>query len=199
MTDAEYIFYQTSKDRKRNGRGDYNKKRQGGKTIRFPSDSLSRKEKNALNGEVTTYSFIKPLTWEEFRKMPTDIQQKYFDTIKEKFDGIPFVLLSESLGMKNGTVTSYMSTKGLKFGDGKRTRASKFLETEEGKAWVKWHEDYRPSKKEEAVVEVSDNDVNVPSEDVEQKEKALTDADKIAQLIASLAGTGAKITIEITV
>ena len=47
MTDAEYLFRQTSKERKRNGIGDFHKKRGGGKVVRFPSDHLSRKEKKA--------------------------------------------------------------------------------------------------------------------------------------------------------
>ena len=39
MKDAEYLFRQTEKERKRIGRGDFNKKRQGGKQIRFPRRS----------------------------------------------------------------------------------------------------------------------------------------------------------------
>ena len=51
MNDAEYLFKQTSSERKRIGRGDYNKKRQGGKAIRFPSDHLTKKEIEAMSGE----------------------------------------------------------------------------------------------------------------------------------------------------
>ena len=82
MTDAEFVFNQTSAERKRNGRGAFNKVRQGGKYVRFPSDGLSRKEKAKLNGEVVKYSFVAPLKWEEFRAMPKDIQQNYLDLIR---------------------------------------------------------------------------------------------------------------------
>lgn len=210
MTDAEYVFNQTSKERKRNGRGDYNKKRQGGKTIRFPSDNLSRKEKNAMNGEVKTYSFYKPLYWDEFRKMPNDIQQEYLDTIKEKFGKIPGRMLAESLGVKYSTFTSFMSVNNLTFrnDDGKRQRRGTFIGTDAGKAWVKWHEDSRGSEivTGEGTVEVNPCGKDVAEYNgnlVEVREDAelpvkISDADKIASLIASLAGTGAKLTIEIT-
>lgn len=51
MTDEEYLFRQTEIERKRIGYGDRNKKRQGGRYVRLPSDNLSRKERNAMNHE----------------------------------------------------------------------------------------------------------------------------------------------------
>ena len=45
--------------------------------VRMPSDSLSRKERQGLNGEVTTYNIGKPMTWEEYNALPEDIQTMY--------------------------------------------------------------------------------------------------------------------------
>ena len=43
MTDEEFIFRQISAERKRIGRGDFNKKRKGGRFVRLPSDNLTKK------------------------------------------------------------------------------------------------------------------------------------------------------------
>ena len=52
MTDEAFVFNQTVRERKATGYGAYHKKRKGGRTIRFPSDNLSRRERQQMNGEV---------------------------------------------------------------------------------------------------------------------------------------------------
>ena len=210
MTDAEYVLKQTNAERKRIGRGDYNKKRRGGKTVRFPSDNLSRKERAKLNGEPITYSFAKPLFWGEFLEMPRDIQQSYLDTVKEKFAGLSGPTLAKSLCVKYSTFTSYLSSKDLAFGrvDGKRPREKTFLKTEDGKAWVKWHETYRKESAAKEVVKESVDEVKEEPEikeefvkEVEREPVKIENSDGIEDFIlalASLRGTGAKITIELT-
>lgn len=200
MTDAEYIFRQTSKERKRNGIGDFYKKRKGGKVIHFPSDHLSRKEKKALNGEVKTYSFRDPLNWEQFRAMPKDIKQQYLDTLTDKFHGVLLTMIAESLGVKITTLTPYMIRQELKFNSKKdlgapRSARKRFLETEDGKAWVKWHEDSKRQQKLEENTEIEAIELETHEADGETE---VSDVDKLANLIASLKGTGAKVTIEIT-
>ena len=212
MTDAEYLFRQTSSERKRIGRGDYNKKRQGGKVIRFPSDGLSRKEKKALNGEVMTYRFYKPITWEEFKKLPNDIRQEYLDMIKEKFGLIPGPLMAESFGVVYSVFTAFLCDNKLTFrnSNGKKVRTKTFLATEDGKAWAKWHKDYRGSSDSERAEIVSEDSKGEAVEEYngsngrtievvkdEQPIVKVNDVDKIASLISSLVGTGAKLTIEI--
>ena len=180
LNDAEYIFNQTSRERKRNGIGTFSKKRQGGHIVRFPSDGLSRKEKKELNGEVKTYSFYKPLKWDEFSKMPDDIKQEYLNLLESKFDGLPLTAVAESLGVTMNTMSPHMFNHGLKYRVGKKmVREKTFLKTDDGKAWVKWHEDSAED-----------------SEELDTEEES--DIDKIVNLIRGLAGTGAKITIEMT-
>lgn len=222
MTDAEYIFKQTSAERKRIGRGDYNKKRRGGKTVRFPSDNLSRKEKVKLNGEPITYSFAKPLFWEEFKGMPNDIQQEYLDTMKEKFKGLPGTTLAKSFGVAYSTFTSYLALKHLTFNstvDGKRPREISFFRTEDGEAWIRWHETYRKESvveaeevseaKEEPVAEVKEEpavEVKVVAEEkcdppkvevIEPSEKKCDSVDALIVALNALRGTGAKVRIEV--
>lgn len=85
MNDAEYLFRQTSAERKRIGRGDFNKKRQGGKQVRLPSDNLSRKEWEKMNGECKSYDMAKPVAWESFKQWPADLQRSYLLGLGEKF------------------------------------------------------------------------------------------------------------------
>lgn len=216
LTDAEFIFNQTSSERKRIGRGTYNKKRQGGRTVRFPSDGLSRKEKREMNGEVKTYSFYKPLKWEEFSKMPDDIKQEYLTLLESKFEGLPLTAIAESLGVTMNTMSPHMFNHKLKYRVGKPRMVKKsFLKTEDGKAWIKWHEDSAAVEgalaKEEEISEVKEAEaieneadaenvveVKIESEvEAENEVKAEDDIDKIVNLIRGLAGTGAKITIEL--
>lgn len=208
MTDAEYIFRQTSKERKRNGTGDFHKKRKGGRVIHFPSDHLSRKEKKALNGEVKTYSFRDPLTWEQFKEMPKDIRQQYLDTLTDKFHGVLLSMIAESMGVKRVTLGTHMNRHGIHFNSkadsgAMRSARKRFLESEDGKAWVKWHEDSNRRKtldgnatiEENAAIEAENYEVEPIDAD---DETSVSDVDKLANLIASLKGTGAKVTIEIT-
>ena len=82
MQDAEYIFKTTEKERKRLGRGAFSKK--GGvrsKKCTLPSDYLTEAERRAMNGEVNHYNMNHRYSWEEFMKLPVDIQQLYQQTL----------------------------------------------------------------------------------------------------------------------
>lgn len=68
MTDAEYLFKLTERERKRNARGAKNKIKGGGGAVRLPSDNLTKKEREAMNGETVTYLGIK--TWNRGRNLP---------------------------------------------------------------------------------------------------------------------------------
>lgn len=72
MTDEAFVFNQTVRERKATGYGAYHKKRKGGRTIRFPSDNLSRRERQQMNGEVVSFDPRKFYTAEEFSMLPPD-------------------------------------------------------------------------------------------------------------------------------
>lgn len=88
MTDAEYLFKQDIKEKKAAGRGVFHKKAsvKGLKGCRMPSDYLTRKEKNAMNGEVVTWSPKAYYTWEEFKAFPHNIQHDYLKAMCEKYE-----------------------------------------------------------------------------------------------------------------
>lgn len=200
MTDAEYLFKQTSMERKRDGRGTYSKKRQGGKTVRFPSDLMSRKEKAKLNGEVKAYRFRDPLSWKEFRGMPRDLQQEYLDLISEKFPGVLNTMVATSLGATVNSLNQYLSKHKLKIKrpDGWKPDAKKFNASEDGVAWSKWNgydkvegEKTDPTDDEQAVVEAAEENVEVTTVNE-------NDIENFIMALRMLKGTGAKVTIEVT-
>ena len=85
MNDAEYIFKQTASERKRNGYGDYHKKRQGGRQVRLPSDHLSKKELAALSSDVTKFNLNAPVCWAEFKNWPNDLKIEYLQKLEHRY------------------------------------------------------------------------------------------------------------------
>ena len=88
MTDEKFLFVTDCADKKRTARGIHNKRTHTGKggKVRFPSDNLSRKELNAMNGEVVSYKLNEPMTWAEFKALPDDIKKTYIKLLRDKFD-----------------------------------------------------------------------------------------------------------------
>lgn len=87
MSDEEFIYRQDIKEKKAAGRGAFHKK--GGsksKKCNFPSDYMTRKEKQALNGEVFSYDPRKWYSWEEFKAMPMEYQIKYINSLLTRYN-----------------------------------------------------------------------------------------------------------------
>lgn len=78
MTNEEYCFKQTIKKRKSLARGSFYKKcGSKSKKCSLPSDKMTAKQRKELNGQVMSYNLNKPMTWKEFKELPTDIQKIY--------------------------------------------------------------------------------------------------------------------------
>lgn len=196
MTDEEFVFRQTERERKRNGRGTFNKVRQGGKHIRFPSDNLSAKEKKAMNSEVASYNFSKPIEWKQFQRMPRDLRQEYLDMLTDKYFGISNALIGESMGVKNNVFAPYLTRHGLKVHRRVDMSRTEFYSTEDGEKWTLWVNGDKGEKNEDADCGEG-KDVTVDKE-VEKNDADKIDVRNVAALLQMLQGTGAKLTIEIS-
>lgn len=88
MNDEKYVFITDCAEKKRTARGIHNKRTHTGKggKVRFPSDYLTRKEREAMNGEVKTYSLNRPMLWKEFKLLPDDIRREYIEGLQKRFD-----------------------------------------------------------------------------------------------------------------
>lgn len=182
MDDARYIYYQDVKEKKRIARGSQHKVRGGGRKVKMPTDYLTRKEKSALNGELISYNLNSPMKWREFNKMPEDIQEEYITGLVRKYNANAS-WLGEMFGVGRATVTRWGATHNITFRamSGKQIRNIK----PKWEAFLNAHE-WKPEDK--------------PELKPEDKPEAITDIEAptdIAKLISMLAGTGAKLTIEV--
>lgn len=194
MKDAEYLFKQTERERKRIGRGDFNRKRQGGKQVRFPSDHLTKKEREAMNGEVVSYQLGKPTDWATLKSWPEEIQKVYLTGLRKTY-GVGGKEIGEMLGVAKVTVCHHEKKLGVSAPIGKRTS----LRREE---WAKFLGRKVEPVEAEAAADPEPEAVEEPAP--EEKETPtcpqLDDIMKIAEFLLSIKATGAKakVTVEIT-
>lgn len=194
MKDAEYLFRQTEIERKRIGRGDFNKKRQGGKQVRFPSDHLTKKERDAMNGEVVSYQLGKPTDWATLKSWPEEIQKVYLTGLRKTY-GVGGKEIGEMLGVAKVTVCQHEKKLGVSAPIGKRTSLreeewNKFL----GRSVERVEEETKAEPKVEPLrsknIDLTLTHPMIPI--IKESEEF-----DLAKLLKSLAGTGAKVTIEI--
>lgn len=88
MTDEEYVFRSECADRKRVARGSFNKRSHAGKggSVKMPSDYMTKKERDKMNGEVQSYNLNSPMKWAQFKQMPDDIKREYLSSIISKYN-----------------------------------------------------------------------------------------------------------------
>ncbi len=194
MTDEEYLFRQTSSERKKIGYGDRHKKRGGGRYVRLPSDHLSKKEKEKMNGEVHNFNLSAPTRWHEFITWPKDLQVEYIQRLEEAYHAKN----EDIAGMLDVSISCYRKYKNSlgikgKAGHGKpidRDGWAKFIGANE----------FAP----EILVESSpvvEEKVELPEQKEEKPEPIKVDNSSImniAILLEALKGSGAKLTIEVT-
>ena len=88
MTDEEYIFRTECAEKKRVARGSFNRLSHAGRggRVKMPSDYMTKKERDEMNGEVITYQMNKPMSWAKFKRMPDDAKREYINSIIHKYD-----------------------------------------------------------------------------------------------------------------
>lgn len=116
MTDAEYLFKLTERERKRNARGEKNKIKGGGGAVRLPSDNLTKKEREAMNGETVTYKVYSPVKWPEFKRWPPDIQREYFKRLDTSYRPTA-EMYAAMFGVSKNTVSALRASLGVKTGN----------------------------------------------------------------------------------
>ena len=107
MTDEKYTFITDVAEKKRTARGAFNKRTHNGKggKVRFPSDYLSNKERNKMNGEIREYRMNSPITYAEFKKYPDDLKKKYVKRLRDMFD-VSNTDIAAMMGVKAKTLNS---------------------------------------------------------------------------------------------
>ena len=107
MTDEEYIFRTECAEKKRTARGSFNRLSHAGKggRVKMPSDYMTKKERDKMNGEVQSYNLNRPMKWTQFKQMPDDIKREYINSIVEKFDPQQ-IAIAEMLGVSTRTISN---------------------------------------------------------------------------------------------
>lgn len=112
MRDELYSFYADLKDKKSTARSAFKKRSHCGKggAVRLPSDNLTKKELNALNGECKTYRLNSPMKWAEFKSMPDELQLSYLTALRNKYN-VSDAQLAKMFGVAQATASVYLRKK----------------------------------------------------------------------------------------
>lgn len=134
MKDEEYLFHSEVRDKKVTARSARNTRTHNGKRgmVKLPSDYMTKKELNAMNGEVKSYRLNEPMSWKEFKAMPDDIKVTYVKLLREKFHCIDSAI-AEMMGIHKATFHNEMNRLGIMVG-GKGRR--KWEDKDAFWAWV---------------------------------------------------------------
>ena len=166
MPDEQYVMISDSIEKKKIAHSSHNRKTHCGKggRVKFPSDYLSKKELKAMNGDVKSYSLNKPMTWEEFRRMPQDLQIMYIKKLRNEF-GVPDIVLSKAMGVCKSSFSKAMRDLNLSLGKSAGATGKKWLNSEKSSKFYEYWNKF--NKKEDAVEEDS----------VEEKNEAVEERD----------------------
>ena len=104
MTDEKYVFVSDVIDKKQTARSARSRRTHTGKggRAKLPSDYMTKKELEAMNGECKTYRLNSPMKWFEFKAMPDDIKISYIKLIREKY-GATDSAIADMLGIHKVT------------------------------------------------------------------------------------------------
>jgi hypothetical protein len=134
MKDETYSFISDVKDKKITARSAKHMRTHCGKggRVRLPSDNLSKKELQKMNGECKSYRLNSPMAWNEFKAMPDDIKITYIKLLREKFD-VPDCEIYKMFGTNKDALSRYFKALGLRV---PRKNSKREWKKEEWFAWV---------------------------------------------------------------
>lgn len=114
MKDEEYLFHTDCRDKKIVARSARSKRTHNGKRgrVKLPSDYMTKKELNAMNGEVKSYRLNEPMSWKEFKAMPDDIKVTYIKLLREKY-GVSDTNIGKMLGVSQNGIASHLRKLGI--------------------------------------------------------------------------------------
>ena len=168
MPDEQYVMISDSIEKKKIAHSSHNRKTHCGKggRVKFPSDYLSKKELKAMNGDVKSYNLNRPMTWEEFRSMPQDLQIMYIKKLRNEF-GVPDIVLSKSMGVCKSSFSKAMKDLNLSLGKSAGATGKQWLNSEKSSKFSEYWNKFE-NKKEDIIEEESakDETENVKETDI---------------------------------
>lgn len=112
MNDFDYDVMQ----KKRTARSAYAHVRfkRGGCTL--PSDLKTRKEREAMNGEVKSYNVTRPMRWQEYKRLPDDLKREYWRNMQSY--GGTAMWLTDYMGCSDAAIRLAAKEVGVPFARG---------------------------------------------------------------------------------
>lgn len=114
MKDEEYLFRLDSKEKAITARSAHNTRSHCGKggRVKLPSDYMTKKELNAMNGECETYRLNEPMKWDEWKRLPNDLRIDYIKLIRQKFNA-PDTEIAKMLGCHKVSLAREVAQLGI--------------------------------------------------------------------------------------
>lgn len=108
LPDEQWAMIEDSIDKKRTAASAFKQRTHCGKggSVKFPSDFMSKKELNAMNGDVKSYRLNAPLSWDEFKELPNDLKVDYIRSLRSKFN-VPDNAIAEMFDVSLAKLTLY--------------------------------------------------------------------------------------------
>lgn len=175
MPDEQYVMISDSIEKKKIAHSSHNRKTHCGKggRVKFPSDYLSKKELKAMNGDVKSYNLNRPMTWEEFRSMPQDLQIMYIKKLRNEF-GVPDSVLGKAMGVCRSSFSKAMRDLNLSLGKNAGAKSRQWIGSEKSSKFSEYWNKFENKKEgtlEKVIVEdeaVEEDNDNEESKDIEE-------------------------------
>lgn len=184
MSDEQYEYVKDCKEKSITARSARHTKTHTGKggAVKFPSDYMTKKEREAMNGECKSYRMNDPITWEEFKSWPKEHQETYIKLLRKKFN-VPAGDISEMMGMHRSMLSYHI--KRNKLNVGKFTTGHHTWDKDGFLAWCSGAKGGMVKPSETPVEEESDAEINIPEEDADlllKEEEARESMDNYAPI-----------------
>ena len=125
-----------------------------------------------MNGEVKSYNLNRPMTWEEFRSMPQDLQIMYIKKLRNEF-GVPDNVLGKAMGICRSSFSKAMRDLNLSLGKGAGATGRQWLNSEKSSKFSEYWSKF--NKKDDAVKEDSVEEKNEALEEMDISEEKSND------------------------
>ena len=83
----------------------------------MPSDYMTKKERDQMNGEVQSYTLRYPMKWEHFKRLPDDLKHEYLSAIISKYNP-QREALAKMFGITPNTLYATCRKVGISFQNG---------------------------------------------------------------------------------
>jgi hypothetical protein len=162
-SEVERMFHEDISEKKKIGTSAY-KKHYTKRDVMLPSDKLSKKEIEKMNGEVYTYNIRNPMKWAEFKDMPDDIKKQYINRLRNLY-GATNTALAEMFGVSEASVRNEVIRIGC-IKTNKNSRTNK----QEWQNFLKYGSPERVEKEQhEQIIESNEQKIECENEEEQQE------------------------------